>query len=1164
MSERLLQLDDLRTIDSPEKIASMFRKLGYVAETQPLNIEDLQLSARNTEAITETYLIANQGNAALQVLLFQLEPNEWVSPSTASTRMKAIASQLGKRATEFLLLATKDYNQLMLVNPRKTLDEKMNVKASIRKLLIDRTNPTAYDRDRLEAIAAKNQTPLELYKTQCEAFDVEKLTKQFYRGYKELFDRVQAAVKKHNPHSYFNDSDCLHQFSQRLLGRVMFLYFLQKKEFLAGDRRFLTKQYEPFRTKPDDTNYYGEVLEPLFFETLNAQRPNFESRWGKIPYLNGGLFDRDYGAGIRDAAGRETPETITLPNSLFDPGSSDGILGFFNNYNFTVSENVAGDEDVAVDPEMLGKVFENMLAAEERGQSGTFYTPRGIVQFMCAEVLTRYLVDESGMDLDAVRQFVEYDPDLSDADFNQLMSPQQARSLKKAVENIKVLDPAVGSGAFPLGMMQTILQVRQAIARREGITVQRGSLTMSEWKREIIGNNLYGVDIKPESIEIAKLRMWLSLVVDIPNIDNVEPLPNLDYKLMCGNSLISTIYGEQLIPDPTKTQQGMLAVTPIQMAIAPLLELEKRYFDAQSDERHQLREKILAAEANIFRVAVIHRRQFWLGKQKELEDNIRLLKGKVTKPQEKEMAEIVSKLAELDKFAVEVESGERSLNFFQYHLHFRDVFEGKGGFDIVIGNPPYVGQKSNKEIFQNIRSSFLGKFYQRNMDIFYFFYHLGLEIIREDGLVSFITTNYFLTADGAFTLRQDLKERSVILRAIDFNELRIFESAKGQHNLILCLQKSKNVSAKPIKANITIVKRKGDADFNILNSILNGIDSESSFLEKTQSDIYQGSQNYIRLSGVDISFTLDSNNVLKKDKLSIQEPNISSILDKISQKSNFLLGQICEINTGIQTGCDKVTEKHIQQGLIDYVNKDKGVYVLSKEEILNLCLVEHEKQLIKPFYKNSDIRRYYCNIIPQRFLIYATRELDINKYSNIYRHFIFYEKIVKSRSYNRGEIQAALKQGKWWVVFQQKSSLVFEGEKVICPQRSSLNCFAYNNEEWYSSKDVYFITLKHSSVLLLKYLLAVLNSRMYYYWLYFRGKRKGDNLELYYTPLTEIPIYVPEFEKQKEIIEVVNKIMDTKKLNPHADIAQDEVDIDNMIAHLYGLTDQEMKIIRSE
>jgi hypothetical protein len=139
----------------------------------------------------------------------------------------------------------------------------------------------------------------------------------------------------------------------------------------------------------------------------------------------------------------------------------------------------------------------------------------------------------------------------------------------------------------------------------------------------------------------------------------------------CGDSLISTIHGEQLIPDPTKTQQGMLAVTPIQIAIAPLLELEKRYFDAQTEERHQLREQILEAEANVFRVAVSDRHQYWLGKQKELETKIKTMKARVSKAQEKEKAEIATKLAELDKFAKEVESGERSLNFFQYHLHFR-------------------------------------------------------------------------------------------------------------------------------------------------------------------------------------------------------------------------------------------------------------------------------------------------------------------------------------------------------------------------------------------------------------------------------------------------------------------------------------------------------------
>jgi hypothetical protein len=788
MPERSLQLDDLRDIGSPEKIASLFEKLGYNADVQPLAIDDLQLSPRSTEAIYEAYLIADQGSGGLQVLLFQLQPDEWTSPSTASSRMRAIASQIGRRETEFLLLATKDYDQLMLVNCRKSFDAQKDVlKASIRKLLIDRTNPTAYDCDRLNEIAVRGRSPQELYKVQCETFDVEKLTKQFYRGYKGLFEKVQRVIKQYNSHPYFDDSERLHQFSQRLLGRMMFLYFLQKKEFLGGERKFLTNQYQRLRPDPNDTDYYAEVLEPLFFDTLNKQRPNLESRWGKIPYLNGGLFDRDYGEGIKDAAGRQTPETIELPNFLFDPGSQDSILGFFNGYNFTISENVQGDEDVAVDPEMLGKVFENMLAAEERGQSGSFYTPRGIVQFMCTEVLSRYLADESEMDLETVKKIIDFDSDQPDSDFNKLMTSQQARKLKRALEDIKVLDPAVGSGAFPLGMMQVILAARQAVGRREGETIKRGSLRMSQLKRDIIANNLYGVDIKPEAIEIAKLRMWLSLVVDIPDIEDVEPLPNLDYKLMCGDSLISTIHGEQLIPDPTKTQQGMLAVTPIQQAIQPLLELQHRYFDAQTEERHELREQILTAEANVFRVAVADRRQYWEGKQRELERKIKAMKGKASRTQEKERVEIAAKLAELDKFALEVESGERALNFFQYHLHFRDVFEAKGGFDVVIGNPPYVfARNSDKKGFTEENKAYFYENYELaeyQVNLYPLFIEKGCFLLKGKGCFAYITPNNWMTINTNKNVRLFILKKSNV-QVVNFLA-QVFDSAAVDSSIIV-------------------------------------------------------------------------------------------------------------------------------------------------------------------------------------------------------------------------------------------------------------------------------------------------------------------------------------------------------------------------------------------
>jgi hypothetical protein len=616
---------------------------------------------------------------------------------------------------------------------------------------------------------------------------------------------------------------------------------------------------------------------------------------------------------------------------LFDPGSSDGILGFFNGYNFTVSENVAGDEDVAVDPEMLGKVFENMLVAEERGKSGTFYTPRGIVQFMCAEVLTRYLADESQMNLETIHHLIEFNPDLPDAEFNKLMTPQQAKTLKQALKTLKVLDPAVGSGAFPLGMMQTILAVRQAIARREGMNVQRGSLTISQWKRDIIANNLYGVDIKPGAIEIAKLRMWLSLVVDIPNIDDVEPLPNLDYKMMCGDSLISTIHGEQLIPDPTKEQQGMFAVTPIQIAIQPLLELQRRYFDAQTEERHQLRSQILAVEANVFRVAVADRRQYWVGKQRELELDIQTMKGKISKPQEKEQAEIAAKLADLDRFAVEVESGERSLNFFQYHLHFRDVFEVKGGFDVVIGNPPYVGQKGNKQIFEEARKGELKDFFIRNMDYFYFFFHLSLNICKKQGHIAFITTNYYLTADGALLLRKDLKQRSNIIKILNFNELSIFESAKGQHNIITIFSKNQDRNS---ETQIIQTERTGNLDNSILEQVISGKDDKTIYTLKQNKNLYESSNEYISLT--------NNNN---------KDVDIYNVLEKIADcKDVDILGDLCNINQGILSGIDKITDKHIEKNLVAGMYKNHGVFVISQQELDTLNLSEKELGMIKPFF----------------------------------------------------------------------------------------------------------------------------------------------------------------------------------------------------------------------
>ncbi|MHC5746946.1 MAG: Eco57I restriction-modification methylase domain-containing protein [Nostoc sp.] len=1064
MAERLLQLDDVRQIDSPQKVASLFQKIGYNASAQQLAIDDLELPVRSAEAIWNAYMIADyqRGSESLQVLLFQLQENEWLSPSIASNRMRSLAQSLCRRPSNFLLLGTLNYDQLMLVNPRKSFDADLNLKVSIRKLLIDRANPTNYDRDRLDAIAARNLSPQELYKVQCEAFDVEKLTKEFYRGYREIFEELQRVIKANNQHSYFDDTNRLHQFSQRLLGRIMFLYFLQKKEFLAGDRNFLKTQYIKLRSELDDTDFYNQVLEPLFFELLNKQRPNMESPWGKIPYLNGGLFDLDYGIGVIDAAGVETPPQIELPNSVFDPSGDKGILRFFNSYNFTVSENVQGDEDAAVDPEMLGKVFENMLASEERGQSGTFYTPRGIVQFMCVESLSRYLALQSGMDLEAVRKLIEFETELPDSDINQLLTKEQAKKLKLALNSVRICDPAVGSGAFPMGMMQVILSVKQAIARREGMTVERGSLTISQWKRDIIANNLYGVDIKPEAIEIAKLRMWLSLVVDIPSLEDVEPLPNLDYKLMCGDSLISTIHGEQLIPDPTKDQQTMLNVTPVQSAIQPLIDLQHEYFEAHSQERKILRGKILEAEKNVFRVAIADRLQYWQIEQRNLEQDIRRLKGKASRAQTQKQQAIAAKLQELDSIAAEVERGMRSLNFFQWHLHFNEVFQQQGGFDIVIGNPPYGKLNTkNKEYFNQYRH----QDYQK--DMYLLFLERCLDFLNEsNSIFSMIVPNTWLSSITYKKIRKYLRTNYTWLKF-----LHISTSTKAFHAVV-------DTHVFIFMRNMSIDKK-----------------HQQSFI---QIDVLEdaGIFNSHNLPNEIIPFDGEPINIVSNE-----------VIQKVYRKiisTSLPLSNCCNVFNGV---------KPFEKGKGKPPQTDK--IMLEKPYVIE---GDRPNSEWKPLLRGSLIQKYQV--------------LWDNNYWILY--------------------------GEWLAA--PRDSAIFEAEKKIYVRQTGDSIIATLVSSKFIARDnLHIILPKDKNYNSLYFILGIINSQIIDFVYKQINPEKGEALaQVKKNHVEKLPVPTASESDRLAIEALVQKCLDHKGQG----VEEWKAEIDDRVAHLYGLTAEEMKIIR--
>jgi adenine-specific DNA-methyltransferase len=476
---------------------------------------------------------------------------------------------------------------------------------------------------------------------------------------------------------------------------------------------------------------------------------------------------------------------------------------------------------------------------------------------------------------------------------------------------------------------------------------------------------------------------------------------------------------------------------------------------------------------------------------------------------------------------------------FDFEIYFSEVFHRKGGFDSVIANPPYVGEKGNKSVFREIKLGPLREFYQRKSDLFYFFFHLALNVGKTEGSVAFITTNYYPTATKAEKLRTDLKRRSCIVTLINFNEVKIFDSALGQHNMVTLLKKGTNQEA---ICRTCITNRSGWVSTTVLQNIMNGSDPQSNYWQIPQFSLYDGANSYIRLGGISDNSTDPVQVILKK-----------------LQANTIPLGSVCNVNQGILTGVNKITPSHLEEFPRSGFEKGAGVYVISSRERVRL---DSDTNIFKPWFKNSDIRRYATVSEREEFVIYATRDIDLPKTSSIYRHFLKFEKIIRARNSDRGEIQAALKQGKWWVIFAARRDMDFDGPKIVCSQRARGNIFGYNEVPWYAGSDVCYIVPRGAATSL-KYLLALLNSKLYFLWLYLRGKRKGEMLELCPRPVSEIPIANISPAQQRPLITIVDRILAVKQRDAKADVSALEREIDQLVYSLYELTPEEIDLVEA-
>ena len=505
---RHLALEDLRLARAPDYLLTLFRKLAYRVEPELVPLDPADLECPDRAGIGRCFLLADHpAPPGLQVLLFELD-------AVRMANLRLLARDLLARPGHYLFVAAPGeppYNRVVFVHPRRVGDGR----AAIRKLVLDPAHPTRHDLDVLEGIAAGGlaDDPDRLYLRQAEAFDVERLTGRFYRAYAELFHRTVARVQEANRgHAALATPEGARAFTQRLLHRLLFLYFLQHKGWLADDPHFLTTWYRRVTRADPPGNAWRDLLRPLFFEMLNRRRVGDGSPWGPIPYLNGRLFE---------PVGPDADERVHLPDDLFDPRDPGGILGFLDGYNFTVAEETPLEQEVALDPELLGKVFENLLEEAERGQTGTFYTPRPIVHYLARRALRLYLEEQTELSSERLDLAFADDSPLPPgegpgvrAEGDGLTVPDADR-IEHALERVRVLDPAVGSGAFLVGALHELVGLRRACYGARGVDVPRGSSLVAKWKRDFIGHSLYGVDIKPEAVEIARLRLWLSLVVDL-------------------------------------------------------------------------------------------------------------------------------------------------------------------------------------------------------------------------------------------------------------------------------------------------------------------------------------------------------------------------------------------------------------------------------------------------------------------------------------------------------------------------------------------------------------------------------------------------------------------------------------------------------------------------
>lgn len=828
---------------------------------------------------------------------------------------------------------------------------------------------------------------------------VEEKTKNANGAFKSAFD---------------GDDKLVRDFVKKMMGRLVFLHFLQKKGWLgvpenaewgSGDKNFI---YNLFKNADESikADFLEQALEPLFFKTLNTDRGEdalapktlcdiYGSKI-RIPYLNGGLFEED---------------ELDKKKVKFKKEHFENLLEFFSQYNFTIDETDPDDQEIGVAPEMLGKIFENLL--EDNKDKGAFYTPKEIVHYMCRESLIAYLEERllRGVEMngasttlnDCIRNFVLHHA-ISD------FSEGEKAALLKALLDVKICDPAVGSGAFPMGMLNELLACMQSLTGN--------AKSRSDLKKHIIKNNIYGVDIEKGAVDIARLRFWLAIIVDE---EEPIPLPNLDYKIMQGNSLLESFEGEDL-SCLTKTNGTLFDNAEI---IKQLTDAINGFYIpsdhiAKAKIRRQISEKVL-----------------------------QLLKERQIAPE---------KLKKLESIDLHSNS-----EFFLWHTWFSDVFNRPNdcnGFDIVIGNPPYIKEYTNKASFDGFREN--SPYYMGKMDLWYGFACHGIDLLRENGLLCFIAQNNWTTSSGAKLMRKKVITDSKIRQMLDFNTYMVFENADIQ-TMVMLFERNNIVDNYYFDYRILLAPSQKEDMLSLLEK------------QKTANTKYL-TPKIKRNAYIDKLLTFSEND---------------SIFEKIATGKSYL--QESEATNGIHTHHDCVSNK-INREFPD-LPVGKGIFVLTQNEKEALHLSKTEQSLVKPYYTSDEIYRYFTYPVTKTWIIYTNSEYKKKNSMDNFPKLKFHLDSVK---------KAITSDNKPYGLHRAREEHFFKNEKIVSLRKCvEKPCFSYNDFDCYVPAMYYVIQTSRWNM---KFLTGLLNSKLVAFWLRHKGKMQGENYQVDKEPLLGIPL----------------------------------------------------------